>query len=178
MAFREKAKLALLAGLFLVCLGSIATSQKSFQMGTRDLPLLQPQVRKFCEAIFKARKTNNCRKGQQSDVVAGTDTTTSSNNCQEILQQASSCETAVTQAYRTINMGGCPHEMRDVTLCELERCGGYHGISVVHNHLPTSRAMDATMGCVHHCDAFKKTLETCVTKHVQHELKQYGLLKE
>ena len=169
---REQAKLALLVGSLLICLGSLLTSQKSFQMGSRDLPLLQPQVQKFCKSIFRAR--NKCLPRQPSNAAVATTTTTITATCQDVLQQASHCETAVQQAYRSINMGGCPHELRDVTLCELERCGGYHGVSVIHNHLP-NRNMDATGGCVEHCDAVKKTLETCVTQHVQQHLRQYGI---
>ena len=183
MAVREKAKLGLLLGSLLICGLSLLTSQKSFEMGTRDLPLLQPQVHKFCKSSFKAR--NKCQTPIKNNNAPQQEQSQSSNaECREIQQQASQCEKAVQKAYRSINMGGCPHELRDVTLCELERCGGYHGVSVIHNHLHgmdqttqnNGRTSGATAGgCVEHCRVVHDTLETCVTQHVQKQLQQYGI---
>jgi len=175
MALRETFKIALLAGCLLLCFGSVFTSQKSFAMGSRELPRLQPQIHKFCSKFLKA--LNKCQQQQQQQQQHLS--TNPSSSCSDVtFQQVTQCETAVQQAYRHINMGGCPHELRDVALCELERCGGYHGASVIHNHLPTSRRQDATMGCVTHCDRPKEILEMCVTKHVQDKMKQYELLEE
>ena len=185
MAVREKDKLGLLLGSLLICALSLLTSQKSFDMGTRDLPLLQPQIHKFCKASFKAR--NKCQTSNHSNNNNNPQQQPASSSnaaCRDSQQQASQCEKAVQKAYRSINMGGCPHELRDVTLCELERCGGYHGVSVIHNHLhgmdqttPTNgRTSRATAGgCVEHCQVARTTLETCVTQHVQKQLRHYGI---
>ena len=194
MSLREKAKLGLLLGSFLICGLSLLTSQKSFEMGTRDLPVLQPQVTKFCHTYVQARN-RQCHRGaagSSQQLLRPDDATTSmiSSSCRVIEQHVSQCEKAVQKAYRSINMGGCPHELRDVTLCELERCGGYHGVSVIYNHLQQG-GLDSSSssyqvsssgtrnrnieGCVEHCQAAQKTLERCVTKHVQEQLQHYGV---
>lgn len=82
-------------------------------------------------------------------------------------------------------MGGCPHQLQDVTLCELERCGGYHGISVLRTGNNRKRGdynngppMDAAEGCMHHCDAVRKQLNVCVMENVKKRLQKYGIKVE
>jgi hypothetical protein len=168
---REKVKIGVLLVAVLVCLGSLVTSHKSFQMGPRDLPTLQPQVMQHCKSIHKARDAclDHLKPKQQQE-------------CPTAIHQASQCEAAVIKAYRIINMGGCPHQLQDVTLCELERCGGYHGISVLrassirkrgdNNNMPL---IDGVEGCMHHCDAVRKRLDVCVTENVKKTLQKYGI---
>lgn len=157
MVYKEKLKLGLLATCLLVSLISLFTSHKTFQMGPRDLPQLQPQVQRFCSLIQKAKSKCLDRQKSGSRPV---------DYCQDIIHHASQCPYVVQQAYRYINMGGCPYELRDVTLCELERCGGYHG----SGHDPFSQE-----GCVQHCDHIRKQLEACVRKSVEYYLQKYGL---
>jgi hypothetical protein len=173
---QEKFKVALLLSALLVCLGSVLTSHKSFQMGTRDLPTLQPQVMQYCKSIHKARDScldQHLKSSQQHQ----------QQKCPTIIHQASQCEGAVLKAYQIINMGGCPHQLQDMTLCELERCGGYHGIGVLRtsnsrkrgDHNNNGPIMDAVEGCMHHCDAVRKQLNVCVTKNVKKTLQRYGI---
>ena len=157
---REKAKLGLLASLLVLALGSLLTSHKSFQMGPRDLPQLAPQVPRFCASIQKAK--DKCIKNQSNS-------NSNNNNCKDLIQQASqTCPMAVKEAYRHVNMGGCPYELRDVTLCELERCGGYHFSNNAHD--PFSQE-----GCVLHCDPVRKSLENCIRNIVNNYFRKYSL---
>ena len=161
----EKVKLALLIGSYVVCVGSLFTSHKSFQMGPRDLPILKPQVNRFCTSVFKAR--NKCRKNANATP-----------ECSKINQQSTQCESAVKHAYKKINGGGCPFQLRDVTLCELERCGGYHGVSVLESQNDSNNrnaVWDSVEGCMHHCDAVRKQLDKCVVDKVERQLKKYGI---
>jgi hypothetical protein len=164
--FQEKLKLAVLLGSYIFCVLTLFTSHKSFQMGPRDLPILKPQPQRFCSSVFRSQ--TRCQKDPQS-----------SDQCPKINHQASQCEAAVRQAYRKINAGGCPYELREVTLCELERCGGYHGISVLESQNSNNRnkngMMDAVEGCMHHCDAARKQLDKCVLDIVEKKLQKYGI---
>ena len=161
---KDQIKILMLLMSYLLCLASIFTSHKSFQMGPREMPILKPQVARFCSTIFKER--NKCRKNPNSQA-----------DCPKIQQQASHCESGVKKAYQTINAGGCPYQLRDVTLCELERCGGYHGVSVLEAQNGNNRhaGMDAVEGCMHHCDAARKKLDKCVLDKVEEKLKKHGI---
>jgi hypothetical protein len=153
----EKAKLGVLCFFLSVCLVSVLNSYKTFQMGPRDLPVLQPQVKRFCKGVHKA--LNKCLDRHDKEKHP-------TDYCEDVSRQSSQCGTAVKEAYRFINMAGCPHQLRDVTLCELERCGGYHG----SNHDPFSQE-----GCITHCDQVRKTLETCINEGVNIYFEKYGI---
>ncbi|CAB9502928.1 expressed unknown protein [Seminavis robusta] len=167
---KENVKLGFLLSSLLFCLGSLVTSHKSFQMGPRDLPTLQPNVKQFCRFVYKARDRCLDEKKRQDP------------SCPSIMTQASQCEGAVKLAYRSINTWGCSYQLRDQTLCELERCGGYHGVSVLRtNDAPkvmganSEEFKEAVEGCANHCNTIRKRLDQCIQDNVHKVLKKQGI---
>ena len=84
-------KLYLLLACLCASLGTFFTSY-SFQMGSRDLPMLKPSA-----------DNNYC-------------------NAHSLTNTNSRCQLAVEHAYRKINLGGCLVENQANILCKMEWC--------------------------------------------------------
>jgi len=234
----ERAKLLLLILVYALCLITILTSHKGFQLGPRELPLLDPNkvMNRYCKSIWRKAANHKClllaqnnqpysyrppptmRKLANNPVQADIDImkhhldgqrhlvaandlsppkspTAGSHSaaiCPDILQQASTCQLAVQQAFRHVNMGGCSDAILEVTLCVTERCGGYptgHHGATTNAMFPTEmgagpkgdmfvsapRRQEAEGACRHHCEHAHHVLDTCIQTNVQHYLKHYGI---
>ena len=239
---QERAKLLLLVLVYALCLITILTSHKGFQLGPRELPLLDPNkgMNRYCKTIWRKAANHKClllaqnnehysyrppptmrqlanrqvvpaendilthHLDSQRHLVTASDLSppkspnTGSHAaaiCPDILQQASTCQMAVQQAFRHVNMGGCSYDILEVTLCVMERCGGYptttgHGATTTNAMFTTEmgagptgdivgsapRRQESEGACRHHCEHAHQALDTCIQTNVQHYLKHYGIL--
>lgn len=145
----DQSKLWLLAALWCACCATFFTSSSRF-MGPRDLGTIPPQVHIYCkEPRDLAVKCLDKKAGQDS-------------SCSSLLKQATKCEDALQNAFRHVNMGGCPHEIQAVTICEVEWCQDVHD----------SKTQEA---CQKECLAVRKSLDSCAKRHVASFFRKYGL---
>ncbi len=85
---------------------------------------------------------------------------TDGNNCNSHREVAKKCERVVRKAFRNINMGGCPKQIKLLTLCEDEWC--YHD----------------RMSCQKECAGVRKNLLVCVQETVELYFKRNGFEKD
>jgi hypothetical protein len=131
----DRAKLLMLAISMLACLGTLITSP-SISMGNAAMRVLSAPVRKHCMAPRKA--ANKC-------------STEAKTPCTDLDKVVTKCERVAKRAYQHINLGGCPFEIKAVTLCEAEWChsGGLDGSA-----------------CQRECANAKESLTTCIERQV------------
>lgn len=131
-------KLILLALCIVGCIGSYFTSTSV------DIKKLSPRYFEHCLVPTQVMKA--CHK---KDVPA----------CNEEHAWAEKCHAVVSEAYRYINLGGCPWELRSVSLCEAEWCDGVR----------------RDRSCEEECTGVRKKLTSCVNRQVQNFFKKRGL---
>eukprot|EP00980_Cylindrotheca_fusiformis_P003118 scaffold721_cov131-Cylindrotheca_fusiformis.AAC.8 len=142
----DQTKIALLAICTIACLGTFFTSS-SIAMGNAGMRILSPQTRQHCAAPNRA--ASECQKEGKS--------------CASQAAVATKCKEAVKRAYRHINLGGCPSEIKALSLCEEEWC---HSVG-----LPSDSS------CVQECSKVREGLNSCVERQTQVYFKKYGLRK-
>ena len=109
--------------------------------GTRDLCTKSREAARDCET---RPSNNNARKK-------------SNENCDLHRVNARKCVKALQNAFNDINMGGCPKQIKLLTLCEDEWC---------RQPNPTA--------CSQECDRVRKTLSQCVHEKVMHYINMAG----
>jgi hypothetical protein len=102
----ERVKVILLFACFFLSLATLFTSS-SFEMGEGDLPVLRPNIIQYCQSQVT-----------QDAACVGN----SSKECAVVETKLKLCQRAVQRAYRRINLGGCPFQIQQNTLCENEWC--------------------------------------------------------
>ncbi len=142
MPVSDKFKVAIVAMGYAISLATLWTSP-GLRMGNSSMRVLSPPIRQHCKAPQTA--ANQCQ-----------------NDCEKIQEAASKCENVVRQAYRYINLGGCPMEIKAWTLCEAEWC---------------ERGMDR-VACLSECAGVQESLEHCKERVVESYFKQNTLEKD
>jgi hypothetical protein len=138
----DPAKLVLLGLCFIGCLATLFTSP-GLSMGNAELRSLNPPVDRLCKKPREeAKKCVEQGEGLKRPRVT-------------------KCEKAISQAYKDINMGGCPHELKTVTLCEAEWC--------------QPGASPDRSACKRECGNVREDLQTCIQKHVDQYFSKHGL---
>ncbi|VEU37042.1 unnamed protein product [Pseudo-nitzschia multistriata] len=122
-------------------------------MGNPSMRVLATGVEKFC--IESQEKAIHCEKSMKKDPMGSSMTT---ENCSSHQKTAQKCEKVVRKAFHDINMGGCPKQIKILTLCEDEWC---------HQHDTTS--------CQKECAVVRQQLSICVKQRVMHHFKRNGL---
>lgn len=143
----DPAKLIFLAVCMTVSLGSFLTSP-SIAMSNAAMRKLAPKTRQHCSKQMKA--VDQCKPNSDPD------------NCIGLQQAALTCEKVVKKVYQHINLGGCPYEIKAVTLCEDEWCS-------------MSRKPADIESCRKECSVVRETLNTCIATQVSTFFRKYGL---
>ena len=134
LALSEQTKLGLFTVAFVLCLATLFTSH-----GGGDLPRANARMGQYCQTERKTARA--CQE-----------------DCQPAKMQLEKCESTVKQAFRRINLGGCPWELQTVALCEDEWCRG--GASM--------------MECQEECSTVRSQLNTCMENIINAYLKKGG----
>jgi len=77
--------------------------------------------------------------------------------CARLKQSERKCEKAVRDAFRYVNLGGCPFEIKALTMCEDDWC----------HQDPNS--------CIRECSGVREELFSCIEQHVSSFLLKNGL---
>lgn len=143
MPLSDRVKIALLVVGYILCLATLWTAP-SMTMGNAAMRVVSPPMRQHCKAVT----TNGRCDADDKDCQAGQAT-------------ADKCSHVVRQAYRWINLGGCPNQIKAWTLCEVEWCQGG----------------DRT-ACMNECAAVRESLQACKQWVVESYLARNGLDKD
>ena len=138
-------KLFLLAICTIGCLSTLFTSA-SIRMGNSSMGVMTP--RNHCMNSKKA--VNQCKTQGKAP-------------CNTLEVAASKCQKAVKEAYRHINLGGCPFEIKSLTLCEAEWCRS---------------SSSSFQQCEKECSMVRKNLDTCIESQVSNYFLKNGLEKD
>ena len=151
MVTRDTIKFFSLVALTLVCIGSFFTSPSISMMNPsmRVITAIDANTRKFCSAPRKEAK--ECENRINVDSSGGKE------DCNKYGEVAKKCERVVRKAFRYINMGGCPKQLKLLTLCENEWC-----------------YQDPTL-CQKECAVVKNSLSLCIQERIEHYFKRNGL---
>jgi hypothetical protein len=141
----DPTKLLLLAICMVACLGTLFTSP-SITMGNAAMRVLAPPVRQHCMAPRQA--ANKCSKESKAP-------------CPDLDKVVVKCQSVVERAYRHINLGGCPFEIKALTLCEAEWCQSGDGAS-----------------CERECSNVRESLSSCIQRQVAAFLNRNGIEKD
>lgn len=133
-------KLILLALCLVFGIGSYFTSSGV------DVKKLSPRHFEHCNVPTQTKKA--CHR---KDVPA----------CGEEDADAQKCHDVVSEAYRYINLGGCPWELRSVSACEAEWC--------------TGAKARGDRSCERECTGVRESLTSCVNGQIQKFFKKRGL---
>ena len=155
MLSRDHVKLFLLMALTVACMGTLFVSQ-SIAMRNPSMRVLTAgggNTRKFCMEPRKAAR--ECEKRANTDA---SDSSKRKENCITYRLVVQKCENAVKKAYGDINMGGCPKQIKLLTLCEDEWC---------HHQDPTS--------CQKECAGVRENVSVCVQQRIMQYFKWNGL---
>jgi hypothetical protein len=135
----DQSKFLLLLACLAICLGTLFTSNSFHTTGDARL---NPSAR-FCRVPRAALKA--CAAGDST--------------CTAKSQAFAKCEEAVQQAYRHVNMAGCPFEIQAVNRCEGEWCG----------------KDSEPVVCKKECQVSREALEECAKGHVVRWFQKHGL---
>ena len=80
-------------------------------------------------------------------------------SCQKEHADAEKCHTVVAEAYRYINLGGFPWELRSASACEAEWCDGVR----------------RQPSCEQECTGVRAELNSCVDRQIHNFFKKRGL---
>ena len=122
----------LLAVCLVGCLSTIFTASSTSMMNAK-LRVIPAPVQHHCRkplALLRACQA----EGKES--------------CSELDLHANKCKNVIRRAFQHINMGGCPYEIKAVTLCEAEWCTGDNS------------------ACRKECALVRESLTNCVNRHV------------
>jgi hypothetical protein len=153
MLTRDHVKLFCLMALTAVCIGSFFTSQ-SIAMANPSMHVLTADMQKFCAEPRNAARS--CEKMTISDT--SDNSSKRKEDCTPYRETAQKCDKVVQNAFRYINMGGCPKQIKFLTLCEDEWC---------QNQDPAS--------CHQECAGVRKNVSLCVQEKVRHYFKRNNL---
>ena len=137
----DRVKMLLPALIVCVCLATMFTSS-SIIMSNADMSTLRPPVNQLCRNALSAKAA--CKASQNQ-------------NCRDADDAAYKCERAVRKAYQHINFGGCPYEIKAVTLCKAEWCQVPDG------------------ACQRECAGVTEQMNQCVKKNVRNFFQWHGL---
>lgn len=137
-------KLLLLPVMILACLSTLWTSS-SIQFNNADFRVLSPQVQTYCRAP-RQQTVKECEAA-----AAAPGAPPPSFDCQRLQTSLKQCESAVKKAYRDINIGGCPWEIKSLTLCENEWCRG---------------SPNDASSCQTECAGVRESLTACIQRRV------------
>jgi hypothetical protein len=126
-------------------LGTLFTSP-SIAMGNAAMRKLSPNIRHHC--MKQNRAVSQCKSGDDS------------NSCADLQKNAVECEKVVRLAYRHINLGGCPYEIKFVTLCEHEWC----------------TTIADKESCRSECSSIRESLDNCITRHILNYFRKNGII--
>ena len=151
----DKIKFFCLMALTLVCIRSLFTSQSISMMNPsmRVITAMDANKQKFCAELRKV--ATGCEARDSNEKFSETQ-----ENCKKHREVANKCVRVVQNAFRYINMGGCPKQIKLLTLCEDEWC---------HQQDPTS--------CRKECAGVRKNLSICVEETMEFYFKTNGLKK-
>jgi len=135
-------KLLILALAVTACLCTLFTSP-STTTGNGSMKRLAPPVRQHCATARKS--ASKCSSESQAQ-------------CHDLEEVVLKCENAVKKAYQHINLGGCPFEIKALTLCEAEWC-----------------LMDDLASCDRECANVKESLSNCVQGELTSFFRRNGL---
>mmetsp|Transcript_107482 Transcript_107482/g.310665 ORF Transcript_107482/g.310665 Transcript_107482/m.310665 type:complete len:148 (+) Transcript_107482:150-593(+) len=138
----DRVKVVAVVLCYAVCLGTFFSSP-TITFGNSSLPSLKPQIQQHCKVPLDALR--QCNK-----------------DCQPLRTSAKMCEKVVRKAYRHVNFGGCPNELKTWTLCEAEWC---------------QKGMDGT-SCLSECAGVRENLENCKQGVVESYFHQHRLEKD
>lgn len=144
----DRSKLLLLVVLTVVCLGTIFTSP-STTMGNPNMRVLSPPVRQFCKAPREAAADKGCSNAKHSSEKP--------QECSSLMKAVQTCDRMLQRAFQHINLGGCPFQIKAVTLCEDEWC----------RHDPKS--------CMEECSGVRESLSVCTQQQVSSYFQRHGL---
>ena len=144
MALSDRIKVTILAVGYMICLATVWTAP-SIMMGNASMRKVSPPISQYCKAAQMAAR--QCRPG---------------NGCEALVANEVKCEEIVRKAYRHINLGGCPMEIKAWTLCEDEWC---------------QKATDP-LPCLSECAGVRLSLETCQQNVVESYFKSHSLEKD
>jgi hypothetical protein len=147
----DPVKLLVLAVLTVLCLGTLFTSP-SITMGNPSMRVMRPNVPQHCMVPRKQVNNQKCASSSKE--------TPSSAVCTELQRVFERCDRTVRRAYQHINLGGCPLEIKAVTLCDAEWCH--------------SSASDAS-SCLGECATVNDSLANCIQQQVSFYFKRSGL---
>ena len=151
MLSKDHVKLISLIGVTAVCIGSFFCSE-TIAMGNPSMRVLSAgggNIQKFCSEPIKASR--ECEKKRKVNPAA-------KESCSLYHETAQQCEKIVRNAYRYINMVGCPKQIKLLTLCEDEWCNNQNAAS-----------------CNQECAGVRKNLSSCVGEHVINYFTRNGL---
>jgi hypothetical protein len=141
MVLSDRIKVGIMAVGYAICLATVWTAP-SITMGDASMLRLTPPIRQHCKAAQIA--VNQCRSGT---------------GCQTLKADEMKCEQVVREAYRHINLGGCPMELKAWTLCEVEWC-------------------QDRSACLSECAGVRDSLQTCKEKIVASYFERHSLQKD
>lgn len=144
--FSDRAKLLLLVASTALFLGTLLTSP-STTTNNPNMRVLVAPVRQFCKAPREAATACSKRGEHQTE-------------CARLTQSVQTCDRVLKGAFRDINLGGCPFQIKAVTLCEDEWC----------RHDPKS--------CLEECSSVKAFLASCIQRHVASYFQRNGLKED
>jgi hypothetical protein len=143
-------KLILLGIVTAACLGTIFISPTT-TMNNPNMRILASNTRQFCkvprEAVQKCSNNNKKKNHDNSDV-----------NCNQAEQSLQKCQNVVNRAFQHINLGGCPHQIKALTLCEDEWCNSHD-----------------VKSCQEECNGVREPLSVCIRQHVTSFFQRNGL---
>mmetsp|Transcript_1569 Transcript_1569/g.2916 ORF Transcript_1569/g.2916 Transcript_1569/m.2916 type:complete len:147 (-) Transcript_1569:1013-1453(-) len=135
-------KLSLLVILTAGCLATMFTSP-STTMHNPNMRVLAPPLGQFCKAPRDSVK--QCSKDKE--------------DCIQSEKSLQNCESVVKQAIRHINLGGCPFQIKALTLCEDEWCQN-----------PKS--------CQEECAGVRESLTLCIRDTILSQFQKNGLKED
>lgn len=157
MALPEKAKVAVLLLITAACLITIFTSP-SITMWDANMRVLPPQGRQFCKVPRK--RVSEC-ENSMGDAAGEDIQDRKKKNCNSLVTEFQKCETIVKRAYRNINLGRCPFQIKSLTLCEDEWC--------------ENKSAEGLKSCAEECAGVRESLTTCIEQTVLDSFRRNGL---
>lgn len=154
----DSAKLVLLLLISAGCMSTLFTSP-SIALQDANMRVLSPEAAQFCKA------PRNIATECESSVAPGDNNKDGKTlKCNSLLKGVQKCDSIVKKAYRSINLGGCPFEIKYLTLCEDEWC--------------QNESHEGIKSCRDECAGVRESLTTCVEKRVIDAFRWNGLNKD
>ena len=146
------AKLTLLVIVTAACLGTIFISPTT-TMNNPNMRTLASNTRQFCKVPRETVQDCSNNNKKKNDENTGIDT-----DCSRAEQSLQKCQSIVNHAFQYINLGGCPYQIKAVTLCEDEWCN-----------------TEDIKSCQEECNGVIESLSVCIRQHVTSFFQRNGL---